>query len=313
MAQCLDAGMTPRQVSRRVESKAWDRVVRGVYDTGEPVPASMSERLDQQRRRSALVGPLSQPRGIAVGLGALVLHGVRGAPIEIPWEVAVPRAQPRKPAGPVRVRRILVPQPMNVQGIPCMSVPQALGLAVPTMHRFEAVAMIDSARYRGLLSDAELAWACSTTAGRRGAATSRSWWAESDARAESPAESWARLSCSEAGCPPDALQLWTLAGGRWYRLDLAWVLPGGGLLIVEIDGREVHDRIEALYEDRERQNRLVTPWTILRRYTGRDARSGVMAAEVSLLLKSRGWRPQPLDVDAAYDVERAGFFRKRRS
>lgn len=311
MTQCLDAGMTPRQVSRRLESKVWERVVRGVYDTGAPEPASMSEQFDRRRRRSALVGPLSQPRGIAVGLGAIVLQGVRGTPPEIPWEVAVPRAQPRLSAGPVRTRRILVPEPRVVHGIPCMPVPQALGLAVPTLRRRDAVAVIDSARFQGLLSDDDLAWARSTTVGRRGARASRSWWARSDARAESPAESWARLSCADAGFPPDAVQLWARAGDRWYRLDLAWVLPDGGLLIVEIDGREVHDRVEALFEDRERQNRLVAPSTILRRYTGSDARAGVVAAEVSVLLRSRGWRPRPLGPDVAYDVDRAGFFLKR--
>ncbi|WP_278236593.1 hypothetical protein [Isoptericola sp. AK164] len=298
-------------MSRRLESTEWERVVRGVYDVGVPEPASLSERLDQRRRRSALVGPLSQPSGMAVGLGAIVLQGVRGTPVEIPWEVAVARAQPRQSAGPVRVRRILVSEPVQVQGIPCMPVPQAPGLAVPSLNHIDAVAVIDSARRQRLLSDAELQWARSTTVGRRGARLSWSWWVESDARAESPAESWARVSCADAGFPPDAVQLWAWAGDRWYRLDLAWVLPGGGLLIVEIDGRDVHDRVDALFADRERQNRLVTTRTILRRYTGRDARTGVVATEVSVLLRRHGWSPRPVGDDVAYDVERAGFFLSR--
>jgi hypothetical protein len=312
MRQCLEHGMTSRQVTRRAERKEWERVARGVYDTGQVQPETTSAAYDHRRRRTALLGPLAHPGAAAVGVSALVLHGVRGAPIEFEPEVAVPKARPRLSDGPARVRRILVPEPQEVDGVLCAPLVDAFALAVPQLGRLDAVAMLDSARHQRLLSDEALNSARYGTAGRRGTRRSWAWWDESDARAESPAESWARLSCMDHRCRPDALQLWvvTRRGERLARVDLAWALPDGGVLLVEIDGQEVHSTPEALFGDRYRQNRIDTRTTIVRRFSGKDARDGTAAAEVERVLKAAGWRPRPLPDGVAYCIERAGFVPK---
>jgi hypothetical protein len=312
MRQCLAAGMTSRQVTGRVDRKEWERAARGVYDTGIVRPETPSAAYDHRRRRTALLGPLAHPGAAAVGVGALVLRGVRGAPIEFEPEVAVPKARPRLGDGPVRVRRVLVPEPEDVDGILCAPIVDAFALAVPQLGRFDAVAMLDSARHQGLLSDEDLLVARNRTAGRRGTRRSWAWWDESDARAESPAESWVRVSCVDRGCPPDTLQVWIVdrRGGRLARVDMAWALPDGGVLLVEIDGREVHGTPEALVDDRRRQNRIDSRSTVVRRFTGGDARDGTAAAAVQRVLTAARWRPRPLPDHVAYCIERAEFVPK---
>lgn len=307
--QYLEHGLTSRQVARRVERKEWERVARGVYDTGAVRPGSTSEAYDHRRRRTALLGPLAHPGAVAVGVSALVLHGIQGAPIEFEPEVAVPKAHPRRGSGPVRVRRILVPVAEEVDGILCAPVVDALALAVPALGRYDAVAMIDSGRHQGLLTADDVARAQKATTGRRGTRRSWAWWDHSDPRAESPAESWARVSCADRGCPPDTLQLWVVDrhGERLARVDLAWALPGGGVLFVEIDGQEAHSRPEALFGDRYRQNRIDTRSTIVRRFSGKDARDGTAATEVERVLTAARWTPRPLRDDVVYCIDRAGF------
>jgi hypothetical protein len=81
-------------------------------------------------------------------------------------------------------------------------------------------------------------------------------------------------------------------------VDLAWVLPDGGALLVEVDGQDVHGRLEALYADRQRQNRLTGRSTIMLRFTGTDARKGLVGRSVRETLRRVGWRPAPVPDNA---------------
>jgi very-short-patch-repair endonuclease len=99
---------------------------------------------------------------------------------------------------------------------------------------------------------------------RRQEARVRPALALADVRSESPLETVVRLLLTRAGLPPEILQLrlFTHHGVCYARLDLAW--PSCRLAI-EADGRETHDKPEALYQDRVRQNNLVLAgWTVLR-------------------------------------------------
>ncbi|MFC7879724.1 type IV toxin-antitoxin system AbiEi family antitoxin domain-containing protein [Isoptericola sp. NPDC057391] len=305
LRQCLAAGMTRGQVARRLDRKEWEPVARGVLDTGAVQPSTVSESYDLRRRRAALLGPLVHPGGIAVGVCSLVLQGVQGAPVDVVPQVAVPRSRPRTGGGPVRVRRILVPAPVEVDGILCAPLRDSLALAVPALPRLDAVAMIDSAWQQRMIDGPGLLVARGLATGRRGARASWPWWEDADQRAESPAESWARITCLDLGIRPDAVQLRIQGRGWGARVDLAWSLPDGTLLLVEIDGADVHSAPEALFADRRRQNRIDTRRTLVRRYSGNDARSGRLAAEVQAVLTAACWRPHPIPVDAVYDIERA--------
>ncbi|WP_159792612.1 hypothetical protein [Puerhibacterium puerhi] len=144
-----------------------------------------------------------------------------------------------------------------------------------------------------MLTDRAFARARQIARGRRGAARSRGWWDASDARAESPAETWARLRLVDGGVPPDVLQLPVRgADGRLLaRVDLAWALGDGRWLLGEVDGIDVHGTREAVVADLHRQNAIVTGSTVLRRWTGAQARSGAMLDDVRQVLDDAGWRP----------------------
>jgi len=302
--------MTRGQVARRLDRKEWEPVARGVLDTGVVVATTVSETFDLRRRRASVLGPLVHPGGIAVGVSSLVLQKVKGAPIDVVPEIAVPKARPRTGGGPVQVRRILVPFPVEVDGILCAPLRDSLALAVPALGRLDAVAMIDSVRQQELLDERDLVVARGMTTGRRGARASWSWWEDIDPRSESPAETWARITCLDLGFPADAVQLWIVGRGWRARVDLAWLLPDGTLLIVEVDGAEEHSLPAALFEDRRRQNRIGTGTTLVRRYSGSEARSGRLAAEVRSILLSSRWRPRPVPDDLVYDIESAELIRK---
>jgi very-short-patch-repair endonuclease len=85
-----------------------------------------------------------------------------------------------------------------------------------------------------------------------------------DGRSESALETLLRLLLVRAGVGPETLQLklYDARGRRIARVDLAWP---SRWVAVEADGREYHDKPEALYRDRDRQNDVVIGgWTVLR-------------------------------------------------
>ncbi|MCA5894374.1 hypothetical protein LEP48_13605 [Isoptericola sp. NEAU-Y5] len=301
--QCREQGVTRSQVAGSLRRNEWRLVVRGVYDVGLPVSTTRHE-LDRGRRRSAVLGVLAHRGSIATGLAALVLHEVQGAPARIRPEVTVPTGAPRATCPPVRLRRIALDRWDVVAGLRVAAVPDALVQAVPELGRRHAVALLDSALHREAITPTELTAAHAAAARRPGVARTHGWWSDADARAESPAETWARLSCVDLGFPPDTLQL-AIAGRDarvFARVDLAWVLPGDTVLLVEIDGRDVHSTPGAVFADRDRQNRLVTPRTIVRRFTGSDAWNGRVGVAIARLLTDAGWRPAPLAHDAVLRV-----------
>lgn len=251
--------------------------------------------IDRRRRRAAFLGALAYPGAVVTGVCALVMHGIMGAPATVVPEVSFPDGTPRAPRHPVRLRRIRVEYPVLVNGIVIAPVIDALAQAVPALERRYAVALMDSAQFRGKLHPAGLERAHDLARFHRGVGRTHSWWAESDPRSESPAETWARLACPDAGIPPDVLQLLVLSpdGRVLARVDLAWLLPDGRWLLVEIDGRDEHDTPAALYRDRARQNSILTDRTIMRRFTGKETRDGTLVNNLTSLLRNARWHPNP--------------------
>lgn len=263
----------------------------GVYDLSRLVPLTDRHELDRRRRQAAFLGALVHPGAVITGVCALVLYDLQGAPASIEPEVTFPNGSPRRSAA-VRVRRVPLRRWVTTGDIALVTITDAFAQAVPTLGRRHAVALMDSARHQGRLSETELHQAHVRALARRGVHRTHAWWDESDPRAESPAETWARLACQDAGIPPDALQLRIVSpGGRLLaRTDLAWLLPDGRWLLVEIDGREAHETPDALFNDRTRQNRILTDRTLMRRFTGGEAWSGTLSKELVLLLGAAGWR-----------------------
>jgi hypothetical protein len=176
-----------------------------------------------------------------------------------------------------------------VDGFRCASVAWALAQAVPELTRVPAVSVMDSALQRGFILRDELESAHRLARGRRGVAKTHSWWREANGLSESPLETRARLECSDAGIPPDALQFVVVdADQRRRRADMAWMLADGTYLLVEIDGTEYHSDVQAIYRDRERHNSLVIGggWPTLR-FTAADLyQTGTVPATVRSAIRA---------------------------
>ncbi|MGB2556757.1 type IV toxin-antitoxin system AbiEi family antitoxin domain-containing protein [Cellulosimicrobium cellulans] len=274
-AQCDAYGVNANRRSRLVDQGRWRRPTRGVLEPAPgTLPPSGPRAHDRRRRRAAWLALLAYgPEAIAVGPCALVLLGVQGVGLDVVPQVTLPGARGALSRDGIRLRQfddgLTV---VRVEGRAVASPAWALAQAVPEMGRRRAVAAMDSAGHLGLLDADGLARAHDLARGRRGVARTHAWWAESDARAESPLETFARLECVDAGLGPDDLQVDVVDDGRFLgRGDLGWRLPRGRWLIAEMDGRDVHSTPETLLRDRTRQNALVTHGGVeLLRFTGRD-------------------------------------------
>jgi hypothetical protein len=236
--QVRRAGVTPSRITRAVRTGRLARVAHGVYDLITTPPAERTEDPDlvrgdiyeHRRHRSAWLGLLAHgSAAVAVGQTALVLHGVQGLPMEPKVEVTRTDRRPRAARRGVMLRRYGSVRYYTVINDRLLApVEIALAQAVPELDRRHAIAVLDSALHKKLVTPAGVRRAHELARRRRGVEKTHEWWDLADARAESPAESAARLSCIDEGVPPDVLQQLFLApGGKvTARVDLAWWLGG---------------------------------------------------------------------------------------
>lgn len=301
--QLRRAGVTPSRITRAVKVSRLIRATRGVYDLITTPPTARTEDPDSsrsdvhehRRRRAAWLGLLAHgPAAVAVGQTALVLHGVQGLPKNPKVEVTRTDRRHRAARPGVDLRRygsIRYYTVINDRLIAPVEV--ALAQAIPELGRKHAVAVLDSALHERLLTPAGLHRAHDLARRRRGVEKTHDWWDLADARAESPAETVARLACLDEGVPPDVLQQVFLEpdGSIAARVDMAWWLGDGRWLICEIDGREAHSLPTPLYRDRERQNPLVSAGHLVVRYTGSEAWAGRPGRDIRRVLERAGWRP----------------------
>ncbi|MFV0252277.1 MAG: hypothetical protein ACK5H2_02965 [Beutenbergiaceae bacterium] len=287
--QCQRAGIGSHTRTRLLRAGRWSRPLRGVYDVGLPQADSWQAR----QLRTLWLGLLAGgPDAVAVGLGALLLHGCWGLPAQPEPEVGLPHGRGNTGPAGVRIRRFRKPMdliPVGTRGM--VTVRTALIQALPEVGRKTGVAILDSALNRGLLATGQVEAVHDGIRGRRGAALVHQWWPLHDSRAESPLETHARLDCIDHGLAPDELQL-TIhdeQGAVLGRGDLAWRLRGGrGWVLVELDGIDVHSTPTAVFADRARQNALTTHGVTVLRFTGADVRRpGTIARAVRQLLRVR--------------------------
>ncbi|GAA4730339.1 hypothetical protein GCM10023216_22560 [Isoptericola chiayiensis] len=301
--QLQACGVNRSRISRNVGYGTLRRVGHGIYDliavppeqrTMDPDP-ERNDLHQHRRRRGAWLGLLRYgPRAVAVGQTALLLHGVEGLPVEPRVEVSRQDRRERTSFEGVTLRRyVSFRHVADVGGRRVAPIQLALAQAVPTLERREAVAVHDSALHRRLVNAVTLREAHDLARGRRGVERTHPWWDLTDGRAESPAETWARLSCLDAGAPPDALQhlFYRRDGSVAARVDLAWHLPDGHWFICEIDGRTAHESPQALLRDRRRQNELVAAGHRVVRFTGADAYRDLPGAAIRAHLQRLGWVP----------------------
>lgn len=294
-AQLDEIGVNASWRYRLVRQCRLTRVTHGVFDT-DPVPPEQRSRadvLDHLRRRPAWLGLLAGgPGSTAVGVCALALYEVKGLPRTVRPEVVAPDGKWRPPRNGIVFRKIGTMATAKFgDSFQIADVTHALALGVGQMRRDDAVAAMDDLLRTRKATVDDLARAHELARGHRNVEATHPWWCLADGRSESPLESAARLACLDAGIPPDALQLVVQdANGTFIgRIDLAWRLPDGTWLLVEIDGAEVHSTPQAVFRDRSRQNSLVSAGgSRVLRFTAKDIRSR-MTATLSTLLRQSGW------------------------
>jgi hypothetical protein len=292
-AQCgaVDVGASQRR--NLVVRGTWQRVTAGVFDTGD-VPDHLHP-YDVDRLRSAWSALLANPRSIAVGACALVLHGVKGLPRCLVPEAALPGGTSGRPRDGIVFRQYAPGYgTVAIQGRRVAEVKQALAQALPRLTRDQAVACVDSALHQGLIRVEDLPDVERRLRNRRGSLKALAWLALVDGRAESPPESQARLRCHDAGIAPDDLQRdFFDARGRFLgRADLAWYLGDGRWLVVEIDSQQFHGAERQVQHDAARQNDLVGEGrNIILRFFPRHVTGNHFVGEVAQVLDREGWRP----------------------
>lgn len=267
-AQAVACGMHPRTIDRRIKRNDWTRAGSGVYEVAPSLgPTSI---YSAQRREVEIAMLAGGTEAVAVGIAALLLHGNWAIPREfVPRVVLATRGY--RDAGPARsVTQHDGFASATVAGRRVATVEWAIIQALPELSRVGLIAVLDSALNRQHLRDLDTVLRLSC--GRRGARLLRAVAPFVDPRSESKLETTARVQCLDAGIPPDALQLeFREAGVVVARADLAWRLPDGRWLLVEIDGVSVHDTPEAVFKDRARANMLLgRAGAVVLRFTARD-------------------------------------------
>ena len=295
--QCQALGLDRRRVRRLVRDGVWRREGKRVIDT-DPTPPSTRVRddyFDHLRRRSAVKGLLVQPGAAAVGAAALALHGVAGLPRQVEPEVSYPRGVRHRGLDGVIVRQYANFRSQQYGSWRIARIEHALAQALPEMSRDHAVAVLSSALNKRKLSHAGLVKVRRLLRRRRNAGPALGWIDLADGNDESPAETFARLSCVDHGVPPDRTQVVFHKDGRFLgRCDLGWLLRDGRWLVVEIDGVGPHSTHEALVRDAPRQNRLLaTDRIVLLRFkpADNDQPGGVGAVVASRIAELGGRNP----------------------
>ncbi|QLQ40256.2 type IV toxin-antitoxin system AbiEi family antitoxin domain-containing protein [Micromonospora robiginosa] len=263
--QALSAGFSRHEIDNLLTSGRWRRLARATYAIGATGEAT---RVERRRRIRAAVLSLG-PEAHAVLATAAELHAIAGLARTATIHVGLPGRMAR----PTRVRdaAVVVHQfervagaLTSVDGIPVTVPTHTLADLVLRERRYAAVALLDSALNRMVISEDDLGAIPALLVRRRGAVHARRCLAEANGAAQSPLETRTRLRCVDGGVPPDALQV-EVRDADGYLLgvgDMGW---RAGRVIAEADGRDPHSAPGALFEDRRRQNRLTNAgWTVLR-------------------------------------------------
>lgn len=254
--QITASGISDNIIASKVNSQSWQRVVRGVYNI-HPGDES-ADSWDLARKQSAWAGLLAIPGGISSGVCALALHGVWGLPRRIPPEVCFHGGGHRKGPPGITIRRFRSLEIEPLFGRYIASPIHALAQALPTLTRYCAVSVLDSALNRKFITPDQVHQIDGLLRGRPGADRARAWLLQANALADSPFETRVRLKCQDAGLPPAHLQVkvWDEVRGCIAHGDLGWKRDDGTWLLVDLDGKQYHDSPRALLVDRRRQNAI---------------------------------------------------------
>jgi very-short-patch-repair endonuclease len=239
------------------------KVYRSVYGRHPLTPHAphliSGDVVDEAYLRAVHAALLSAgPSAVACGRTAAVVWRLDMLVEPRVVELAVPRGRSRSTlAGVVSFQRDCVATAVTRGGLRVTPPIQTLGFCARTRPSVEAVALVDSALRRRLVTIEELA-----AGARRGSALHRAV-VLADPRSGSVLESALRVLLAQHGLAPPEAQYVIRGGGRFVaRVDFCWPALR---LIVEADGRRWHDPEDARTFDRRRANECASyGWRVLR-------------------------------------------------
>jgi hypothetical protein len=257
-----------------------DRVLAADVDPDQLLSALRSCRLRRIQRavyapRAAELSPLAIARAallsssihdaVASHLTAARVHGIARPWGTQPEHVTVRREVRRRDRRDLRFhgRSLRLGDVEVLDGVAVSTVPRTLVDLAGIVGRLDAVWAMDDALRRGLCRPDQLEAACRRYSSSAGVVAATRV-AEADGVAESILETAGRLALIDHGVQLPVPQYTVLDtdGSPVARLDGAYPRRRLGM---EFDGREVHERPQALFRDRQRQNRLEQlGWSIMR-------------------------------------------------
>jgi hypothetical protein len=264
-AQARELDLDDGRISGLVRARAWRRIHPEVFAT-EPSLASvpLSEWPFDDRLAAARLHLGTD--AVVYGTAAARLWGIQGVWLKNEVvELALPRGHEQRQRDGYSLHTVLIDDDDIVchGGVLITNPARTVTDLILRLPRHQSVAVLDSALNQGPISREDFGGLVARTYRRRGARRARMFLNESDERSQSPLETSIRLVLTDAGMPPDGLQIPVLeTSGRLLGYgDMGYDLRLRGLdhdgyrwAIVEADGRAIHDRPEALYRDRRRSN-----------------------------------------------------------
>jgi len=258
----LEAAMGLGITKQQLRGAAWRRLGAGFYAWNEIADDEMV-KLDSVSRRLP-------PNAAFSGRTAAWLHGLDVRPCS-PIEITLPAASSLSRVAGVIVRRsdTLMSEVSTKRGLRLTSRTRTfadLGRREPLV---EAVAVLDMATHRRLVTVADLRRWTDTHIGFRGVRRLRESLELVEPATESPMETRLRLVLVQAGLPAPRVQVPLRDGNGFFvgRPDLYYPLHR---LAIEYDGSSHR---ESLAADNRRQNRLIDAGYRLLRFSASDVLS----------------------------------------
>lgn len=265
--KALHAGVDPDAIMKALRTGRLRRLQRCIYVLREDEVSPLTIA-----RAAVLASGI--PDAVASHQTAARVHEIPIPVGRYPEHVTVPRNQRRLRRKELvfHSREFNIGDVEVLAGVPVTRPARTLVDLTTTLPRTEAVWAVDDALRRDLVTRAEIDQCLTSRPGAPGDAQARTRVAEADGKAESILETAGRLTLADARLPLPVAQFEVRAPGGFVAfLDGAYPEKKVGL---EFDGQSVHNAPEALFRDRDRQNRLVAlGWTILR-YTWWDVTYG---------------------------------------
>lgn len=256
--KALHAGVDPDQIMKALRTGRLRRLQRGIYVRRE-------EELQPLTIARAAVRASGIDDAIASHRTAAAVHGIPVPQGLYPEHITVCRSDRR-------VRRKELAFHTRTMGLGDVEVINGVALTSPartvvdlaaTLPRLHAVWAADDTLRSGVVTRASLDRSLRQRPGAPCDRIARERIAEADGKAESILETGGRLALADARLPLPVAQ-YRVVDGSGFAAVLDGAYPDHQIGL-EFDGQGPHSRPEAVFRDRERQNRLLAlGWTILR-------------------------------------------------